>query len=138
MLIPQRFRIGLRGQKWQRMLKERAEVEGDGSETRAEGSSHSCLCCPPSPNKGLRCSKKPAPLPWLIFLHLPFSPLCPGLNPPANSKEQAGMIWEVSTGQPPHPLHPPAPMLPNSASPGLPGHGAKPLWLPSAQGFGFC
>lgn len=93
--ILQSLRIGQRSKKWQRKLKERAEVEGDGSETRAEGSSQVAAwlrAAPRHPTSGSAAAKKPAPLPWLIFLRLPFSPLCPGLNPPANSKEQAGII----------------------------------------------
>lgn len=56
-------------------------------------------------------------LPWLIFLHLPFSPLCPGLNPPANGngKEQFGMTWKVSGRQPPCLLTPSQAPLPAAA-----------------------
>lgn len=61
-LILQSFRIGLRGQKWQRKLKERAEVEGDGNETRAEGGSQAAACAAPRhPTSGSAAAKSQLP-----------------------------------------------------------------------------
>lgn len=112
--ILQSLRIGQRSKKWQRKLKERAEVEGDGSETRAEGrrqlpGSRLAACCPPSPNKWLRCSKK-ARSPTLAN----FSPssLFTTLSWAESTCQQQRASWDYLGGQHQAAPTPPSTLLP--------------------------